>query len=428
MIAEVMAPQPVNSGNARCVVVGNPGSIPEIVRMATAIDSAGMLRQYISPFAIPDAWWLLGMRGTAGRVARPLVAELGRRVVPRVDRERLAMVASTREALFVAAQRVRLRDSTRSKLLWRRNYLFDRRLSERLVSGDRALISAYGAAVATLQRAKDLRITSFLEYPIAHHAFAQRILAEEARRQPRFAPTLQFHTFPEAIIRRLDLEIAIADRVLVLSNFQRETFLADGVPADKLILTHLGVDPEVFYPQPRDIDGTFRVMFCGQITQRKGISYLLEAFRLAGIRRSELLLVGSIVGDSVPWHPSADIRHIAWVPRSELPKLYRTADVFVLPSLVEGFPQTALEAMACGVPVIVSENTFGSDVIHDEENGFIVPIRDAPAIAQRLCELAADAGLRQRIGQEARSTAERFSWDAYGERVIRVLEEFALDA
>jgi glycosyltransferase involved in cell wall biosynthesis len=98
--------------------------------------------------------------------------------------------------------------------------------------------------------------------------------------------------------------------------------------------------------------------------------------------------------------------------------VYADADVYVLPSIVEGFPMTALEAMASGLPVIVSEHTFGSDVITDGVDGYIVPIRDSEAIADRLRYLHDHPSERQRIGAAARRRAEHFSWERYGEQVV----------
>jgi glycosyltransferase involved in cell wall biosynthesis len=96
-------------------------------------------------------------------------------------------------------------------------------------------------------------------------------------------------------------------------------------------------------------------------------------------------------------------------------------DVFVLPSLVEGFPMTALEAMACGVPVIVSENTFGLDVVRDGYNGYVVPIRDVGAIVDRLRLLAGDEALRSSMSKNARATAEEYSWEAFGRRLVELV-------
>jgi len=107
--------------------------------------------------------------------------------------------------------------------------------------------------------------------------------------------------------------------------------------------------------------------------------------------------------------------------QSYLGNLLGAMDVFVLPSLVEGFGLTALEAMSCGVPVIVSENTFGSDVVSDGQNGYVVPIRDVEAIVDRLRLLASDEALRTTMGANARATAEQYSWDAFGRRALELV-------
>jgi starch synthase len=118
------------------------------------------------------------------------------------------------------------------------------------------------------------------------------------------------------------------------------------------------------------------------------------------------------------WWLRDGVEHHPAVARSTLPTFYAQMDVFVLPSLVEGFPLTALEAMACGLPVVVSENTFGSDVIRDGYNGYVVPIRDVDAIVDRLRLLAGDDELRATMGANARATAESFSWKAFNDRLV----------
>jgi glycosyltransferase involved in cell wall biosynthesis len=172
----------------------------------------------------------------------------------------------------------------------------------------------------------------------------------------------------------------------------------------------------------QDVD-PFRVLFVGRITQAKGISYLIKAFGKLGISRSELVLLGRIVGSNAPWRDERRVRHVPHVPRWMLPDHYRAAHVFVLPSLIEGFPLTALEAMACGIPPIVSEHTFAHDVITDGVNGYVVPIRDSDAIAERLEHLQRYPDARRAMGAAARRTAEELSWVAFGSRVATLLTE-----
>jgi glycosyltransferase involved in cell wall biosynthesis len=200
------------------------------------------------------------------------------------------------------------------------------------------------------------------------------------------------------------------------------TFLEAGVPQNKLILTPLGVDLELFQPAPSPrSESTFRIIFVGRISQPKGISYLLEAFERADLPRSELLLVGQPIGAYHAWGGMERVRQVDPVPRWQLPALYVTADVYVLPSLFEGFPQTALEAMACGLPVVVSENTFGSDLVTDGVEGYVVPIRDSAIIATRLQHLYQNPDERTRMGISARRRAEEFSWDRYGRGLVNAI-------
>jgi glycosyltransferase involved in cell wall biosynthesis len=264
---------------------------------------------------------------------------------------------------------------------------------------------------------------SYLDYPDVHHAFVRELLTEEAGLEPLHGEDLSMSVHTPSLRSQLDLEIGLADRIFLQSNFARQTFLDAGVPNDKLIVAPYGVDLETFRSpkdSPRD-RSIFRVIFVGQMTQRKGISYLFEAFRQAAIPNSELLLVGRPVGTYRGWRSLPGVRHLDHVPRWQLPALYAMADVFVLPSLIDAFGLTALEAMACGLPVVVSENTFGHDVVTDDVEGYVVPIRDPAAIAARLRHLYEHPDERARMGKAAERRAEEFSWDRYGKVVVSAI-------
>ena len=327
---------------------------------------------------------------------------------------------------FGAAALIRLTPSRLSRRVafpahaafsWRMDRAMARLVSDR----NGAVIGSWGSCARTFERARDLGIPRWLQYPIAHHQYAARLLAQEAELQPEFADTLQFESLPRRLRLRLEREIELADRIFVYCSFHRESFLGAGVPSEKLVEIPLGVDLELFEPTDRSEDGVFRVTFVGQIGQRKGLSYLLDGFGQARIPNSELALIGRPIGSDLTWRNRARVRHEPHQPRSALPELYGRTDVFVLPSLVEGFGLTALEAMSCGRPVIVSEHTFGQDLVEDGVNGFVVPIRDAGAIAERLELLSAQPAERARMGMAARRTAQRYSWEVFGDRVAAAL-------
>jgi starch synthase len=406
------------------IVVANPTSIPEIVQAASAFAGRGLLARYHAPVATTPHQEAVLERFLPGALRRPILTELRRRPAPAgLPGDRLQRTATATELLRIAVSR-------RSKsALWQRRLMhglharFDAGVEHRLSKSDGALFTALGTAPRALQKARRIGVATVLDVPIAHAGWVRETMREEARLVPEYAVTLQGHDFPDWMLAANAEEFRVADVLLVLSSHERRTLLEHGVDESKMIDIPLGVDLDLFAPVPAEKEegGIFRVIFVGQITQRKGLSYLIDAFARAALPASELLLVGPIVGSDAPWRDAIGVRHVAAVPRAALPALYASADVYVLPSLAEGFPLTQMEAMAMGLPVIVSENTSAYDVITDGHDGYVVPIRDAGAIADRLRRLHDDPELRARLGAAARLRAEQFGWERYQDRVVEIV-------
>jgi glycosyltransferase involved in cell wall biosynthesis len=389
--------------------------------MANALAGAGVLRAYVAPFAPTPSEIADGRLAHLGPLGRAVTNQLRRRIVSEdVVRAQRYPAARAREVTMVAAARLGVPSAQIHRLVAWRNQAFQLAVTRVLQAEDRGLLIPTSAALAPLAQARRISVRTWLECPTAHHRYAARLLFEEARLQPDFAGTLQGGVVSSATERQLSLEIALADNIIVLSSFQSRTFTEEGVAPERLHVLPLGVDTELFRPATRARSETLTVGFVGQITQRKGISYLLAAFGALRPRRARLLMVGRPVGSSRPWMLEG-VEHHSAVARWDLPHFYAQMDVFVLPSLIEGFPMTALEAMACGVPVIVSENTFGTDVVIDGYNGYVVPIRNVDTIVDRIRLLADDESLRLSMARNARATAERYTWDIYGRRLLELV-------
>lgn len=406
----------------KSVLVANPGPMRWMRPMAAALADAGLLRQYITSIADGDA-----LREAARHMPAPLRTrierELDLRPLPEgVPEDRVHRVARLTEAARVLALRAAIPPRLLERLVLFTSRRFDQGVARQVGPEDSAVISMWGHALDTFEAARKLGVRRFLDYPTAHPRALMDLIAEEVRLQPDYASTFLEGTVSQALLSRVEREFELADRIFVLSSFQRRTFVEAGVPEDKLITTPLGVELETFKPASRQgEDDAFNVLFVGQITQRKGISYLLEGFERAAIPNSRLTLIGAAIGDTSPWMHRPNVDHIPHLPFFRLPDVYTRADVYVLPSIVEGFPQTALQAMASGVPSIVSRNTFGDDVITDGHDGFVVAIRDADAIADRLRYLHMHRDERERMGAAARRRAEDFSWGRYGETIVRAV-------
>jgi glycosyltransferase involved in cell wall biosynthesis len=412
------------------VVIGNPGALQEMPIMAAAFAKASLLREYVTPFGSPKGFeprWTVWLPSVA---RRRVAYEIRKRDLPcEIDPSQVHLAGSLYNAMFVTAQRIRILRPLRRPLLRLNNEGFDRLLARRIRPGDACVIPTHQAALSTIRRARILNVPTLLEANNVHYLHAERLLQQEARLNPHYSQTLQFHDLPSRDKRRADSEYREADRILALCTYHKNTYLENGIDESRILMTPLGVDSTLFRPMPRVDDGVFRILFKGQITQRKGISYLIDAFTRAAIPNSELLLAGQVVGESRMWRGIPGVRHLPHVPYiHQLPEIYAQADVFVSPSIVEGFLITGLEAMSCGLPTIVSTNTFATDVITDGKDGFVIPIRDSNAIVDRLRLLHEDPDLRAAIGRRARARALQFTWERYGESVIAAVGDLRVDS
>lgn len=262
-----------------------------------------------------------------------------------------------------------------------------------------------------------------LMYPIAHHRWMADYLGKEAEANPAWAPYLQGHDRTPEEIELMDREIELADLIVVASSFVRKTFESQEIPAEKMIVIPLGASGDGLMDggETHDLPSSeLNVLFVGQITQRKGVSYLLDGFRTAAVQGSVLTFVGRPVGGIEHAIPNdLDIQVLPPRSREALGTLYRDADVLVLPSLAEGFGLVAIEAMTCGTPCILSEKTFGHDVIEEGVDGYVVPARDADAVAAKLRTLADDPALLEAMGAAARTKASMYTWDRYVDSVAK---------
>jgi glycosyltransferase involved in cell wall biosynthesis len=288
------------------------------------------------------------------------------------------------------------------------------------------IVGYEGFALPAFERAKLLgQRATVLNYPVAHHRQRRRVRLEEIEREPTFATTWpDFDDWPDGHEQRLDEEIRLADAVLVGSTYAADSFAAEGADRGKMRVVPYGVDLETFRPgaTPGKRPG-FQVIYAGQLTQRKGISYLLRGYERFARAGTRLTLVGSRVGSPTALEPFAQLfEHVPHQTRPALADRYRAADAFVLPTLIEGMPLVVLEAMACGLPVIVTANGPG-DIVRDGIDGFVIPERDDEAVCDRLDRLHRDPDLRLAMGLAAARRATEFSWQAYAAKAMAVLAD-----
>lgn len=228
----------------------------------------------------------------------------------------------------------------------------------------------------------------------------------------------------EADPRHLRLRLAQynrSDLLICNSEHTRDTFVAAGFDPARLVVVPLGADVELFRPADRRPE-RFTALFVGRFEGAKGSAEFAQAAaRLSP--SSEVVLVGTATDEHLLASVPPAVTAVGHVPQAHLPPFYRKASVLVLPSHSDGWGMVVIEAMASGVPVIVSESTGAAMAVRDGVDGFVVPTADPDALGERLLALEADPDRAHEMGRRARERSLDFSWDAYARRLDQVYSD-----
>jgi glycosyltransferase involved in cell wall biosynthesis len=285
-----------------------------------------------------------------------------------------------------------------------------------------ALVGLSGSALNTGQVVKSRGGKHVCDRGSSHIRYQDAILNEEYAKWG-----FPFATIDPRVIAREEMEYQQADAIFVPSGFAHRSFVEMGVAADKVKVIPYGVRLERFQRTGEPPKDLFNVMFAGTVSLRKGIPYLLEAFRMFRHPRKRLRLAGPVEAETRSFLKNQKLDGVEILGRMSQPKLAEymsTSHVLALPSIEDGFGLVMAQAMACGAVVISSENTGGPDLYRNRSEGFIVPIRSAAAIAQNLQELADDQALHQRMSEAAMERVKQLGgWHDYGEKCANHLKQ-----
>jgi alpha-maltose-1-phosphate synthase len=401
------------------ILFGHPTGNPNAHQAALAHFEAGRLEAFCVPW-MPSSRTLQLLKSV--RSLRPMTRRLGRRHF----------------APLAAAPRVQGRAGEFRRLLTRAWGKGDERLSYqandwlmRTMAREcrRPRVTAVHAyedcSLLQFAQAKRLGKACIYDMPIGYYPAWERTQAELARRWADWLPAgglpSSRYVRPEQKRQEMDL----AELVLVPSTFAGETIRAFH-PHKAVARASYGVDADFWTPAAtKPAPGPLRFIYAGQMSLRKGIPGLLEAWEKAALRDAELELVGT-------WQLAESKRRclpggVTWFPPCAPEVLrgrYRAADVFVFPSFFEGFGLVLLEAMACGLPAIASEATAGPDLMmHD--CGRLVPTGSLEALVESLQWFNFNRDKLPILRRAARATAQRHSWESYRSQVTEAVAALA---
>jgi glycosyltransferase involved in cell wall biosynthesis len=300
---------------------------------------------------------------------------------------------------------------------------FSRKLAKIIPGESQFFIGMSSFCLEALVACNALGIPNAVDHASIHQKENRRLVEDEAN---RWGVRMPNDVAADWVIIKEDAEFTNATHIFVPSTAARDSLARNGADKRKIFVNPYGVDLRSFKSGERS-DDVFRVIQVGGVVLGKGVLTLLDAFLRAGIKNSELWFLGGGVESSgisaiIESMKTPAVTFHKPVQQASLYKYYQQCSVFVLASVADGFALVVLQAMACGLPVIVTENVGAKDLIVDGVNGFIVPVGAPEIIAERLRQLHEDPELRHSMGIAAKLTVEKgYTWQDYGDRLAEFL-------
>ncbi|HEY7306948.1 MAG TPA: glycosyltransferase family 4 protein [Bryobacteraceae bacterium] len=396
-------------------------------QVACALNEAGILQSLVT-----DLYWPAD-RKWAGAFGRALPASLFRKLLNRnaellPGRAVRSCWASGALALAcdVRGMPFRLRRSAMR--------FCDRQLGKQAAevanTHDAALLSySYYAHSAFSHFRRDRPRILFQLHP--HPMSVRAILQRERELVPECARSLDKEwelALPEPDFQTLVEESSMPDYWIAASSFTKRTLIENGATAERIHVIPYGTDLDWFKPfginEP--LNRPLRLLFVGTLSQRKGLTYLVDALESLPAGSVELTICGRLVDDaSMVRRARGRIRLRAFVTAEDLLHEFQSSDVFVFPSLAEGFGHVLLEAMACGLPVIATTCTAAPDLISDGCEGFVVEPHDVAGLVTCIEHFLKNPAQRAQMGLAARARAEEFTWPKFRQSIAEAVRGMA---
>jgi alpha-maltose-1-phosphate synthase len=403
------------------VLLSHPTGNQNVRAALSAFEAAGLLELFVTALAFKsDTQW---MRALPLKIS----TELRRRTYP-IPRSKIHTFPY-HESIRLIGSRLGLKRFLKQDAVDLVYSDMDRKVAGLLQRSHISFRSVYAyedGALETFRVAQQHGVRCFYELPIGYWKAGTKILEEDAQREPEWASTLGGSTCDLEKIQRKDEELALADVIFVASQFVKKTLEMAPLLKASIEIIPYGCPPVTTESASSSDTPILRVLFVGGLSQRKGLSYLLKAVDLLGNLVS-LTLIGRKMGGSCTPLERALTKHrwIPTMPHHQVLEEMRRHDVLVFPSLFEGFGLVITEALSQGLPVITTSHTGGVDILTNEVDGFLVPIRDPNAIAEKLEWLLRDRSRLAGMKEAALNTARRLTWKTYQTRLVAAFRQFS---
>jgi glycosyltransferase involved in cell wall biosynthesis len=301
----------------------------------------------------------------------------------------------------------------------------------KMINGQAGVYAYEDGALQSFEVAKSKGIICLYDLPIGYWRSMRQLLEVEKNNRPDWAVTLTGFNDSLVKLQRKDSELALADHIFVASSFTKKTLEQYPGKLSTIQVVPYGFPPvfdNKIYTSP-DSSKPLKILFVGGLSQRKGIANVFEAVEYLGKDKIELTVVGlKSAQNCEPLEKGlAKCNYIPSLPHAEILELMQTQDVFVFPSLFEGFGLVITESMSQGLPVIATDRTIAPDIINHGENGWIVEPGSTASLISCLEDILSDRSQLKKCGEAAIQTAKNRPWEKYGLDMANAISDVLSD-
>lgn len=201
------------------------------------------------------------------------------------------------------------------------------------------------------------------------------------------------------------------------SDFVRDSLVNENIKENRIFVVPFGVDSNKYRPKKKKLN-TINFAFSGNTNNRKGIPYLVEAFRELNLKDAKLNIYGRIYPEISKYRKKSQLNNIFFHGFTDLKKELPKNHVFVFPTLLEGSAKSVYEAMACGMPIITTRNA--GSIVRNGKDGFIIETENKEAIKEKILYFYNNRKEIEKMGKNARKHVEKYTWDRYGKEINKI--------
>lgn len=413
--------------NYHKIIVAHPGR-QHSFRVAEALEKNGMLYQYATTVYDKDS--SLWMKITKKFLKKDNLSRANKRKMRTVDDSKIVQFCELRGLLLLLVRRIDRKRSLTNRMEKSISVSFQKKLAKHIIKNDIGVVISYdtnSAVLFDILKKKAPGVIRIIDDAHPNRNYLYKVYNEKLASSGEFVRTYDAcgYLLDKDYAEQYGDEAKLADIHIVASQFSFQAVRHNGFTRDNVIIAPYGVDKSVFAPMEKDYQNGLKLLFVGEINQRKGIAQILEAAK----ELKNLDIAFNLVGLGAEY--CSDLyepykKYVNFCGRvtfEELQTYYGTSHVFIFPSMGEGFGLVLLEALSAGLPLIASRNCGGPDIIEEGYNGFLMDAGSTEQLVEKILWFYHHMDRLPQMQQNAQDSVKNRTWEQYENTLVSGLKE-----